>query len=96
LWWLRVNEEIVKLKELNPELFSYELYNMAGCFQIDTALHCDELFGYCDASRLLVRPKSGEYALMIEYKNGYKCWFHISERMLKLIKKRITKYGENK
>jgi hypothetical protein len=84
----------MELKELNPELFSYELHNIAGCFQIDTALHCAESFGYCDASRLLVRPKSGEYALMIEYKNGYKCWFHISERMLKLIEKRIAKKME--
>lgn len=85
----------MELKELNPELFSYELYDSAGCWQIDTALHCAELFGYCDASRLLVRPKAGEYALMIEYNNGYKCWFHISERMLNLIKKRIAKKMEN-
>ena len=32
----------MELKELNPELFSYELYNMAGCYQIDTALYCAE------------------------------------------------------
>ena len=86
----------MELKELSPELFSYELYNSDGCWQIDTALHCAELFGYCDASRLLVRPKAGEYALMIEYKNGYKCWFHIPERMLEIIKKRIKRDGENK
>ena len=48
----------MELKELSPELFSYELYNSAGCWQIDTALHCAELFGYCDASRLLVRSKA--------------------------------------
>ena len=74
----------MELKELSPELFSYELYNSDGCWQIDTAF------------RLLVRPKAGEYALMIEYKNGYKCWFHIPERMLEIIKKRIKRYGENK
>ena len=54
----------MELKELNPELFSYELYNSTGYWQIGTALNCAESFGYCDASRLLVRPKSGDYAFL--------------------------------
>ena len=40
-------------------------------------------------------PGYEKTCLKVEYSNGYKCWFHISEKMLKLIKKRIAKV-ENK
>lgn len=86
----------MELKELNPELFLWELYNMAGCYQLDTALHIAESLGYCDASRLAVRPRTGEYALMIEYKNGEKCWFHVPPKLLELIKQRFERKKKGK
>ena len=79
------------VEELSPELFSWELYNMAGVWNLDDALYYAASFGYCDASRLLVRPKSGEYALMVTYTNGKKCWFHVTEKLLKLIRKRLAR-----
>lgn len=79
------------VKEINPELFTFELYNMNGCWELDDALHVAESFGYCDASRLAVRPRTGEFALMIEWPNGEKCWFHVSPEQLRLIKKRLQK-----
>lgn len=47
--------------------------------------------GYCDASRLLVRPRSGMLALMVEYDNGEKEWYHIMPRMLESICKRLAR-----
>jgi hypothetical protein len=46
--------------------------------------------GYCDASRLLVRPRSGMLALMVEYEDGAKEWYHITPRMLKPIRERLA------
>lgn len=79
------------IKELNPELFSWELYDAAGMCYLDDAIRVAESFGYCDASRLTVRPRAGEFALMIEWSNGERFWFHISKRLLELVKKRIER-----
>ena len=79
------------IKELDPELFTFELYDSAGVWLLDDALCCADSFGYCDASRLAVRPRTGEFALMIEWSNGTKCWFHVSRKMLDLIRRRLVR-----
>ena len=79
------------VEEISPELFLWELYNVNGVYELDVALHIAVKFGYCDASRLLVRPKSGMLALMVEYEDGAKEWYHITPRMLKLIRERLAR-----
>lgn len=81
------------LKELDPELFIFEHYNPNGPLELDDALHVASSFGYCDASRLAVRPRSGEFALMIEFPNGAKGWFHVTPQLLSTIRKRLQKKG---
>ena len=81
----------MKVEEISPELFLWELYNPNLLYELDDALYCAVEFGYCDASRLRVRPKSGEYALMITWENGSKNWSHIDPRMLKTINKRLAR-----
>ena len=78
------------LEEISPELFLYELYNANGVYELDVALHIAVKFGYCDASRLLVRPKSGMLALMVEYEDGAKEWYHITPSLLETIRDRLA------
>lgn len=84
----------MKLEELNPELFLWELYNSYGVHGLSDALHIAVRIGYCDASRLYIRPKSGMFALMVEYRNGVKEWYHITPRMLESIRKRLARREE--
>ena len=80
----------MKLEELSPEAFLLELYNPNGLWELSDALCMEESsFGWCDASRLLVLPKAGEIALMIEFYNGTKFWCHADESIIKSIKNRI-------
>ena len=79
------------VEEISPELFLWELYNVNGVQELDVALHIAVKFGYCDASRLLVRPRSGMIALMVEYEDGAKEWYHITPKMLELIRKRLAR-----
>ena len=81
------------LEELDPELFFFELYNPNGLWELDDALYVATSIGYCDASRLPVRPKTGEVALMIEWPNGSKYWCHGTEHTLKVIKDQIRTGG---
>lgn len=84
----------VTIEEISPEQFILERYSMDLLWRLDDALRCAIEFGYCDASRLAVRPKSGEYALMITWGNGGKNWCHIDARMLKIIRKRLAKRAD--
>lgn len=79
------------LNEISPELFTYELYDSGLPYVLDAALCIDTDFGYCDASRLAVRPKSGLYALMVTWEDGEKGWCHIDERLLDIIRKRLRR-----
>ena len=79
------------VEEISPELFLWELYNVNGVQELDVALHIAVKFGYCDASRLFVRPRSGMLALMVEYEDGAKEWYHITPWMLKLIRERLAR-----
>lgn len=77
------------VEEISPELFLWELYNANGVQELDVALHIAVKFGYCDAGRLAVRPKSGMLALMVEYEDGEKEWYHITPRLLGIINERL-------
>lgn len=82
----------MKLEELSPEVFLWELYNPNGLYELDDALSMKESrFGWCDASRLMVRPKAGEIALMVEWYNGTKYWCHADEKILDSIRFRIDR-----
>lgn len=82
------------LEELNPELFIYELYDSCLLHVLDDALYCAAGFGYCDTSRLAVRPRTGLYALMITWQNGEKNWCHVDARQLNIIRKRLARREE--
>ena len=76
------------LEEINPELFIYELYSCDALAYLDPYDLAVLSIGYCDAGRLAVRPRPGLLALMIEYPDGEKCWFHIEPKLLELLNKR--------
>lgn len=75
------------LEELSPELFIWELYDSGG-IMLDEAEIVRSAIGYCDAGRLQVRPRSGLFALMLEYPDGDRCWFHIDSKMKEIIERR--------
>ena len=81
----------MKLESINPELFSLELYNPYGLHELSDALCVAASIGYYDASRLLVRPKEGEVALMIEWENGTKYWCHANKEILDSIRERLDR-----
>jgi hypothetical protein len=86
----------MKLEELSPEVFLWELYNPNGLHELSAALCIKESsFGWCDASRLFVRPKSGLIALMIEWYDGTKFWCHANEHILDSIRFRIKRQEES-
>lgn len=79
------------VEEISPEQFLYERYCSTLLWLLDDALYCAVEFGYCDASRLAVRPKSGEYALMITWENGKKNWCHVTDTLLNGIRERLAR-----
>lgn len=79
----------MKLEEKSPELFLWELYDANGIQSLSEDLHIAESVGYCDASRLQVRPRAGMFALMIEFPDGTKHWFHGTEHTLNSVRRRI-------
>ena len=74
------------MKELNPELFTYELWESSYWTRLGFSYDADAFqvarkasecaVGYCDASRLQVRPREGMIAVMCEDSDGEKFWFH--------------------
>lgn len=80
-----------KIEELSPEIFTYELYEVdfgsrigiyhnhfGEIYEMDDFIHAvkDKIIGWCDPSRLLVRPRTDGAAIMCEDEDG-KFWFHI-------------------
>ena len=71
---------------ISAERFSYELYEpnfwqrLGFEFITDDdiviAKAIERAVGYCDANRLLVRPKDRMIAIMCEDDDGEKFWFH--------------------
>lgn len=74
------------LEEVSPELFLLEYYAACGMNRLTTDLHLADRFGYCDSSRLLVRPNSGGYALMVELPDGVKYWCHVDRDTLEMVR----------
>ena len=74
----------MKLEELNPELFTFDKYDSGYYNRLDSDMPslarkiADVAIGYCDASRLFVRPRRNEYALLCEDEDG-KFWFHVDK-----------------
>jgi len=74
------------MEQISPELFTYELYEsnymdrlgipFDTCDRIASYTVKQHAIGWCDASRLQVRPRSGLIAIMCEDENGEKFWFH--------------------
>lgn len=81
------------LEQIDPERFLYEYYSCDGLAFLDSNDLARYAVGWCDASRLRVRPRSGLLALMVETPNGDKMWFHIDQKMLGLLQKRRAKLG---
>ena len=83
-----------EIPEIDPELFTYELYEMnfgdrlglyhsmfPEIFEFKNFIKVlkPRVIGWCDSSRLAVRPKTEGIALMCEDENGEKFWFHVLE-----------------
>jgi hypothetical protein len=76
--------------EMNSECFTYENYesNWWSLFELDfpSSLETKNIknivdsyaIGYCDSSRVRVRPKIDTYAVMFE-KDGLRFWFHLEK-----------------
>ena len=79
----------MKLEEISPELFLWELYDMDGIRTLSEDLDIATSVGYCDASRLRVRPRADMFALMIEFEDGTKHWFHGTKYTLDAVRQRL-------
>jgi hypothetical protein len=76
------------IEALNSECFTYENYesnwwnlldiDYVDAMDVDTIKRCVNEFavGYCDGSRLKLRPREKSYAMMFE-KDSLRFWFHI-------------------
>jgi hypothetical protein len=79
------------IEELNPECFTYDNYELdfghrlgiyhnyfGEIFQQEDFIQAvkDKIIGWCDPSRLSVRPREDGAAIMCEDEDG-KFWFHI-------------------
>lgn len=74
------------MNNIDPELFIYELYEsnyidrLGLSYDVNPSILNKKILecaiGYCDASRLYVRPRSDMIAVMCEDENHEKFWFH--------------------
>ena len=84
-----------KIPEIDPELFTYELYEMnfgdrlglyhgmyPEVFEFENFVKvlAPKVVGWCDPSRLAVRPKTEGVALMCEDEDGERFWFHALDK----------------
>lgn len=93
---------IAEKYQLSAERFMWPLYDSGwrerfGHWQepVTAKEIADAFVGWCDAGRLLVRPRSGEYAIMCEI-DGEKFWFHHLPYMLESILEEVKKQEESK
>ena len=82
------------LEEIDPELFLYELYDASGLMSLEGWELAKYSIGYCDAGRLYVRPKPGDFALMCELPNGDRLWFHVNNFLIDSINERRKRLVE--
>ena len=78
----------MKAEKIDPELFTWENYepdfgyrvglNFADTLDILKMKReiVRRLVGYCDGSRLSVRPRTNSYAIMLDDDDGERFWFH--------------------
>lgn len=84
-----------KIPEIDPELFTYELYEMnfggrlglyhgmyPEVFEFENFVKvlAPKVVGWCDPSRLAVRPKTEGVTLMCEDGDGERFWFHVLDK----------------
>lgn len=75
------------MEELNPELFTYELYESNYWSRLGVGVWYNDLdvevknhmVGWCPSERLSVRPRKDDVAVMCEDDDGEKFWFHYSK-----------------
>lgn len=85
--------------EKSPEAFIYELYDAGwryrfdlpdGTWSVSASLIAKYLVGWCDASRLAVRPRTDEFAFMCEI-DGERFWFHHLPYMFESIAEELAR-----
>ena len=99
-----------KIPEIDPELFTYELYEMnfgdrlglyhrmyPEVFEFENFVKvlAPRVVGWCDPSRLAVRPKAEGVALMCEGEDGEKFWFHALDKTAEALGIKEKTAGEN-
>lgn len=99
-----------KIPEIDPELFTYELYEMnfgdrlglyhrmyPEVFEFENFIKVlmPRVVGWCDPSRLAVRPKAEGVALMCEDENGERFWFHALDKTAEALGIKEKPAGEN-
>ena len=99
-----------KIPEIDPELFTYELYEMnfgdrlglyhrmyPEVFEFENFVKvlAPKVVGWCDPSRLAVRPKTEGVALMCEDGDGERFWFHALDKTAKALGIKGKPVGEN-
>ena len=87
------------IEELDPELFTYPNYEVefghrlgiyhnhyGEIFQMGDFIRAlkSHIVGWCDPSRLVVRPRSDGAAVMCEDEDG-RFWFHILDETCKIM-----------
>lgn len=100
-----------KIPEIDPELFTYELYEMNFGDRLGLYHHMyPEVFefenfikilrprvvGWCDPSRLAVRPKNEGVALMCEDEGGERFWFHALDKTAEALGIKEKPMGETR
>lgn len=96
---VKLNEGKVNWEELSAERFAYELWegNWAYRLGFDYCTDTNDFLlkkfrvhfvGWCDGSRLAVRPKSDMVAVMCEDEDGDKFWFHIYKTTFDILRER--------
>lgn len=99
-----------KIPEIDPELFTYELYEMnfgdrlglyhrmyPEVFEFENFVKAlaPRVVGWCDPSRLAVRPKAEGAALMCEDEDGGRFWFHALDKTAEALGIKEKPAGEN-
>ena len=99
-----------EIPEIDPELFTYDAYEMnfgdrlglyhrmyPEVFEFENFIRIlkPRVVGWCDPSRLAVRPKSEGVALMCEDEDGEKFWFHALDKTAEALGIKGKPAGEN-
>ena len=100
-----------KIPEIDPELFTYELYEMnfgdrlglyhnmyPEVFEFENFIKvlAPSVVGWCDPSRLTVRPKAEGVTLMCEDEDGERFWFHALDKTAEALGLKEKPAGENR